>query len=197
MYPVAKRLVDIGGGCLGLLFFSPIIIALSIYIMIVSPGPVFADIPHRVGKDNKRFRMYKFRSMIPNAHQYLLDNPKLYEEYKKNDYKLDNDPRWLPGAKFIRKYSLDELPQFINVIRGEMSLIGPRAYYPFELESQQEKHPEAIPYVKKLLTIKPGVTGPWQVGGLFYPYNRFLLLPVGKKSLPLESLIIIVFVFLP
>jgi lipopolysaccharide/colanic/teichoic acid biosynthesis glycosyltransferase len=164
-YEVVKRIVDLCGSIVGIIVFSPIMIGISIYIMLVSPGPVFADIPLRIGRDGKLFKMYKFRSMIPNAHQYLLDHPELYEEYVHNNYKLTNDPRWLRGAKAMRKYSLDELPQFLNVFRGEMSLVGPRAYYPFELERQQKVHPQAVPYVKKLLTVKPGITGPWQVGG--------------------------------
>jgi len=137
----------------------------ALYIKLVSPGPVFADIPKRVGRNGKKFRMYKFRSMIPNAHKWLLRHPELYEEYKRNSYKLENDPRIIKGGKLMRRMSIDELPQFINVLRGDMSLVGPRAYFPFELRDQQRTFPESRPYVKKLLTVKPGITGPWQVGG--------------------------------
>ncbi len=164
-YQTQKRIVDLVGGFFGVLLFSPLLLFLAVYIFMVSPGPVLADTPKRVGKNNRLFRMYKFRTMILNAHQYLLEHPDLYEEYKNNDYKLDNDPRWIPGAQVIRKFSLDEFPQFFNVLKGEMSLVGPRAYYPFELKSQQEVYPEASPYIKKLLQSKPGLTGPWQVGG--------------------------------
>jgi lipopolysaccharide/colanic/teichoic acid biosynthesis glycosyltransferase len=94
-----------------------------------------------------------------------LRHPELYEEYKRNSYKLENDPRIIRGGKFIRRTSIDELPQFINIFKGEMSLVGPRAYFPFELRDQQIEFPETKPYVEKLLTVKPGVTGPWQVGG--------------------------------
>ncbi len=165
LYDFAKRLLDIVGSVVGLILFSPIMLLAAIYIRLISPGPVFADIPERIGKDSRRFRMYKFRSMIPDAHGYLLRHPKLYEEYKRNSYKLENDPRIIKGGKFIRQTSIDELPQFINILKGDMSLVGPRAYFPFELHDQQIEFPQTRPYVEKLLTIKPGITGPWQVGG--------------------------------
>lgn len=164
-YEIAKRLLDIFGAVVGLVLFSPIMLLTAVYIKLVSPGPVFADIPERIGKDKKKFRMYKFRSMITDAHSYLLCHPKLYEEYKKNSYKLENDPRIIRGGKFIRRTSIDELPQFINILKGDMSLVGPRAYFPFELRDQQIEFPQTKPYVEKLLTVKPGITGPWQVGG--------------------------------
>ena len=164
-YEITKRLIDIVGSIVGLVIFSPVMILTAIYIKIVSPGPVFADIPHRVGKDGKEFRMYKFRSMIPNAHEYLLRHPDLYEEYKRNSYKLPNDPRIIRGGKFMRRFSIDELPQLFNVLKGEMSLVGPRAYFPFELRDQQKTFPESRPFVKELLKVKPGITGPWQVSG--------------------------------
>lgn len=164
-YNIAKRLLDIVGAVVGLIIFSPIMFLTAIYIKLISPGLVFADIPERVGKDAKKFRMYKFRSMIPNAHAYLLQHPELYEEYKRNSYKLENDPRILRGGNFIRRTSIDELPQFINVLKGEMGLVGPRAYFPFELRDQQRVFPESRPYVERLLKVKPGITGPWQVGG--------------------------------
>ena len=164
-YKAAKRLLDIFGSIIGLILLSPVMVVTSIFIKIVSPGPVFADIPERIGKDSIRFKMYKFRSMIPNAHQYLLSHPKLYEKYKKNSYKLDPDPRMIKGGNLLRKSSIDELPQFINVLKGDMSLVGPRSYYPFELEDQQKVFPHTKENIKQLLKVKPGVTGPWQVGG--------------------------------
>lgn len=133
-----------------------------------SKGPVFADVPERVGKNKGRFKMYKFRSMIVNAHHLLRTDPRfktLFSEYKKGSYKLQKDPRITFTGGFIRKHSLDELPQLLNVLRGEMSLVGPRAYYPDELAEQQKKYPKTQPMVKKVLSVKPGITGLWQVSG--------------------------------
>lgn len=166
VYQIIKRTIDIVGGAVGLIVFSPIIVFTAIYIKLVSPeGPVFTDTPKRAAQNGREFKMYKFRTMIPRAHEYMLDHPDLYEKYKNNNYKLDDDPRWLPGAKFIRKYSIDEFPQFINVVTGDMSLIGPRAYYPFELRDQQKVYPETASHIKEVLSVKPGVTGLWQVNG--------------------------------
>ena len=168
MYNFIKRLIDCSGSIIGLLILSPILLLVAIAIKIDSSGPVFADTPMRVGKDGKLFRMYKFRSMISNAHDLLRTDPKfqvLYKEYKKGNYKLYNDPRITPVGKFIRKYSMDELPQMLNVMQGEMSLVGPRAYYPDELEHQQVQYPSSRKYVKIILSGKPGITGIWQVSG--------------------------------
>lgn len=168
IYNFAKRLIDITGSILGLIFLFPILILVALVIKINSKGPVFADTPMRVGKNGRLFKMYKFRSMVANAHELLRNDPKLqalFEEYKKGNYKLYNDPRITNVGKFIRKYSLDELPQLLNVVRGEMSMVGPRAYYPDELENQQIKYPTSRKYVKIILSGKPGITGIWQVSG--------------------------------
>lgn len=150
------------------MIFCPIFIVIAVSIKLDSAGPVFADTPERVGKKGKLFKMYKFRSMVENAHTLLRKDPKLkslYEQYKKNSYKLIDDPRVTVLGKFMRKHSLDELPQLINVLFGDMSLIGPRAYYPDELVNQQRKYPNTRNLVKKVLSIKPGITGYWQVSG--------------------------------
>lgn len=167
-YDFAKRVLDIIMSILLLLLFSPVILFTSIAIRLNSPGPIFADTPDRVGRKGKLFRMYKFRSMFKNAHEVLRNDPyfeRLYEEYKKSGYKLKHDPRITPVGKFIRKFSLDEIPQFINVLRGEMSIVGPRAYYPDELRDQQKKYPHTKDAVKIVLSVKPGITGIWQVSG--------------------------------
>ncbi|MGH7246434.1 MAG: sugar transferase [Candidatus Levyibacteriota bacterium] len=168
LYEWTKRLIDIIFSFVLIILFSPIIFLVAIAIKLNSEGPVFADIPERVGKHGKLFKMYKFRSMVQNAHEILRENPKfadLLYEYKKGSYKLKNDPRITSVGKFIRKYSLDEVPQFINILKGDMSLVGPRAYYPDELREQQKKYPHTQDAVKVVLSIKPGLTGYWQVGG--------------------------------
>jgi len=167
-YLFAKRTMDIISSIFLLVFFSPIIIIIIIAIKLDSEGPILADTPRRVGKNGKLFKMYKFRSMVENAHEILRENPKyssLYDVYKKGSYKLRDDPRITCVGHFIRKHSLDEIPQSLNILRGEMSLVGPRAYYPDELRDQQKKYPHTIDSVKIVLSVKPGVTGFWQVSG--------------------------------
>lgn len=167
-YDVIKRGMDILSSLLLLLLFSPVFVIVAIAIKLESSGPVLADTPERVGKNGKKFKMYKFRSMIQNAHTLLRQDPKyaqLYAEYKKGSYKLKHDPRTTRVGRFIRKHSLDELPQFLNLLHGEMSLVGPRAYYPDELENQQKKYPHTRKAVKVVLSVKPGITGFWQVTG--------------------------------
>ena len=167
-YDLTKRLLDIIGSILGIILFLPFLMFGIIWVKLMSPeGPVFADIPNRSGKGGKDFRMYKFRSMIPGAQQWLEDHPEWKTKYIENNYKLDPDPRWIKGAKFIRKTSIDEMPQVFNILKGEMSLVGPRAYFPFELEEQRERYPEAGKYIDEVLKAKPGLTGPWQVGGRY------------------------------
>src|SRR3989338_418203 len=131
-----KEVFDVCLAILLLVIFSPIAVMVAVIIKLDSPGPILADTPQRVGKDGKLFKMFKFRSMVENAHFLLREDPKLkslYEQYKKNSYKLIKDPRVTVWGRFIRKHSLDEIPQLLNVLNGDMSLIGPRAYYPDEL----------------------------------------------------------------
>lgn len=167
-YSFIKRTMDIVSSVLLLIFFSPVILSIAIAIKLDSKGPILADTPERVGKNGKLFKMYKFRSMVENAHEILRENPKyanLFNAYKKGSYKLKDDPRITRVGHFIRKHSLDEIPQALNILRGEMSLVGPRAYYPDELRDQQKKYPQTISSVKIVLSVKPGVTGFWQVSG--------------------------------
>lgn len=167
-YTIIKRLIDIVGSLVLGLFFLPVCIVTAICIWLDSPGPIFADTPQRVGKDGKLFKLYKFRSMVINAHEKLRKDPqlaKLYGEYKKNSYKLVKDPRVTPVGRFIRKHSIDEIPQFLNVLKGDMSLVGPRPYYPDELVDQQKKYPHTKELVTIVLSAKPGITGYWQVSG--------------------------------
>ncbi|HNP89528.1 MAG: UDP-N-acetylgalactosamine-undecaprenyl-phosphate N-acetylgalactosaminephosphotransferase [Microgenomates group bacterium ADurb.Bin219] len=168
MYAILKRAIDIVGSLVGIIIFFPVCFLFSLAMQIESPGSVFADTPKRIGKDGRLFHLYKLRSMIPNAHRLLHEDKrfrKLLQEYKKSSYKLHEDPRVTRVGKFIRKHSIDELPQFINILKGEMSLVGPRPYYQDELAEQQEKYPETKPLVDEVLKIKPGLTGEWQVSG--------------------------------
>lgn len=165
IYNFLKRAVDIVGATLGLVILSPILFLVAIAIKLDSPGPIMADTPMRAGRSGKLFKIYKFRSMVENAHEILEGNPKLLEEYKRHSYKIFKDPRVTRVGKILRRFSLDELPQFFNILKGEMSLVGPRAYYPYELEEQQKKYPSSRKFVKIILSGKPGVTGLWQVSG--------------------------------
>ena len=167
-YEITKRLIDFIFSVILIILFSPIYIFVAIAIKFDTPGPVFADTPKRVGRKGKTFKMYKFRSMVQNAHTLLREDPhyaKLFNDYKKGSYKLKDDPRVTKVGRLIRKYSLDELPQFFNVLDGQMSIVGPRAYYPDELQDQQKKYPYTKDAVKVVLSVKPGITGFWQVSG--------------------------------
>jgi len=163
-----KRIIDIFSSLILLIIFSPISLLTALAIKIDSRGPIFADVPERIGENGKKFKMYKFRSMIINAHYLLRTDPrfrKLLKEYKKGNYKLRKDPRVTQVGRFIRKHSIDEIPQFLNVLKGEMSLVGPRAYYPDELDNQLKKYSHVKKLLTKVLSIKPGITGLWQVSG--------------------------------
>jgi len=167
-YEIIERLIDIILSIFLLIVFSSIIILIVIAIRLDSKGPILADTPERVGRNGRLFKMHKFRSMVENAHEILRGNPKyskLYDTYKKGSYKLKNDPRITKVGRFIRKHSLDEIPQLLNILKGEMSIVGPRAYYPDELREQQRKYPQTADSVKVVLSVKPGLTGFWQVSG--------------------------------
>jgi len=168
LYELGKRTLDFLFALILIFLFSPLILLVVVLIKLDSDGPVFADTPERVGENGKPFKMFKFRSMVQNAHEILHDNPKyskLFEEYKKGSYKLKDDPRITHIGRFIRKHSVDEIPQLFNILKGEMSLVGPRAYYPDELREQQKKYPYTKEAVKVVLSVKPGLTGFWQVSG--------------------------------
>lgn len=167
-YETVKRVIDLTGATLLLIVFFPVVIGTALAIKITSSGPVLADTPKRVGKGGLLFYPYKFRSMIVNAHQLLRSDPsfrKLYSQYKKSSFKLHKDPRVTKVGKFIRKHSIDEIPQLFNVLKGEMSIVGPRPYYPDELGEQQERYPNTRKLVNEVLSVKPGITGFWQVTG--------------------------------
>lgn len=163
-----KRLIDVVGSLFLLVVLSPILLLTAIAIKSDSPGPVFADIPMRVGKRGKLFKIYKFRSMIPGAQKLLMTDPRLkhlFKQYKENNYKLKDDPRITRVGSFIRRHSIDEFPQLFNVLIGDMSLVGPRPYYEFELKEQTARYPAVKPLLRQVHSVLPGITGFWQVSG--------------------------------
>ena len=161
MEKVAKRGLDIIGGLVGVIFLLPLTFAIYIANRVIGDkGPIFYT-QQRIGKNGKLFKMYKYRSMVVGADEklekYLDANPEAREEF--DTYKkLKNDPRITKVGKFIRKTSLDEFPQFINVLKGDMSLVGPRPYLPREKEDMKYYYPYIV-------ESKPGITGFWQVSG--------------------------------
>jgi exopolysaccharide biosynthesis polyprenyl glycosylphosphotransferase len=156
---VAKRTVDIVGATLGLLLVGPILLLIALWVRRDSPGPaLFGQV--RLGARGRPFRCYKFRSMRQDAEELLQSDPDLYRVYVTNDYKLpvQHDRRITRAGRFLRKTSLDELPQLINVFKGDMSLVGPRPIVPSEIEHYDHHAP-------LFLSLKPGMTGAWAVSG--------------------------------
>ncbi|MGQ4648250.1 sugar transferase [Lyngbya aestuarii] len=164
----AKRVFDVLFSTSVLILFFPVYLILAILIAVSSPGPIFY-VQKRVGKDYKSFGCIKFRTMVEGADEILLDimatSPDMREEFEDN-FKLKQDPRITTIGKFLRLTSLDEFPQFWNVLKGDMSVVGPRPLVPEEL-------PRYGPHMDKVLTIRPGITGLWQVSGRNnIPYNH-------------------------
>lgn len=155
-YLFLKRFMDIFASILGLILLSPILIVVSVLIKLDSKGPVFFS-QKRVGLHGKTFNMYKFRSMVVNAEE-IKDKLKEQNEMSGPMFKMKNDPRITKIGKFIRKTSIDELPQLLNVLKGEMSLVGPRPSLPKEVK-------EFEPWMLERLEVKPGITCYWQVMG--------------------------------
>ena len=151
-----KRQIDVIGAFFGLIIFAPVYLFLALIIKIEDGGPIIYR--RRVlGKEGKEFDAFKMRSMKVNADELLNSNPKLKRSFEKN-YKLINDPRITRVGKFMRKFSLDEFPQFVNVLKGQMSLVGPRMIVKSELQKYGK-------WAEKRLKVKPGITGFWQVNG--------------------------------
>ncbi|WP_371928706.1 sugar transferase [Rossellomorea sp. KS-H15a] len=185
-YSFFKRMMDIVGAIVGLLILIPLFILISIlYLSGESKGPVIFK-QSRIGKNGKEFKIYKFRSMVLNAEEKLKSNKHLYDKYIRNNYKLEpnEDPRITNLGRFLRKTSLDEIPQLINVLKGEMSLVGPRPVVTEELSEYGQR-------VNQFLAVKPGLTGFWQVSGrsnvgypervdleLHYVYNQTLFFDI-------------------
>jgi lipopolysaccharide/colanic/teichoic acid biosynthesis glycosyltransferase len=157
---VGRRLFDLAFATLLFLVASPLFAAVALWIKLSSPGPIFFS-HTRVGRGGSRFQCLKFRTMMDGASlmlDELLDkSPDLRAEFHAT-FKLANDPRITSAGRFLRRTSLDELPQFLNVLRGDMSIVGPRPVVP----SETSRYGAAIPTV---LSIRPGLTGLWQVSG--------------------------------
>lgn len=186
-----KRFFDILIGLFGTIFiFLPSLIIIAIFYQFGrNKGPIFFR-QDRLGKDGKTFKIIKFRSMVVDAEKVLLEDKELYEKYVANSYKLlpEEDPRLTTIGAFIRRTSIDEFPQFVNVLLGDMSFIGPRPILDNEL---QEYTPDQQ---VKFLSVKPGVTGWWQVSGrseVFYPERCELeLYYVDNYSLAMDFKIV-------
>lgn len=153
---VIKRTMDLIGSVCGIVIISPLMLILAALVKISSPGPVIFK-QERVGLHGKPFYMYKFRSMYVNA------DGKLKEMMKDNEqtghaFKIKNDPRITRTGKWIRRFSIDELPQLINIIKGDMSIVGPRPILTFQME-------ECSQYERQRLVVQPGLTCYWQIGG--------------------------------
>jgi len=156
IYLVVKRLIDIIVSIIGIIVLSPVFILTAIAIKIDSKGPVlFRQV--RTGKNGKEFVMLKFRSMVVDAEKLLTKNREL-NEYDGPAFKIKDDPRITRVGKFIRRTSIDELPQLFNVLAGDMSIVGPRPPIPSEVA-------EYTPYQMQRLLIKPGITCLWQISG--------------------------------
>ncbi|MFL7795682.1 sugar transferase [Clostridium chauvoei] len=181
LYEVTKRVIDIVASICGLLLLSPLLIVVAILIKLESKGPIVFS-QKRIGLNGKEFNMYKFRSMVVNAEEL---KKKLAEQNEMSGpmFKMKNDPRITKIGKFIRKTSIDELPQLINILKGEMSLVGPRPILPQEVK-------EFEPWMMKRLEVKPGLTCYWQVSGRnnidFEDWMKLDIKYVNDRSLLLD-----------
>lgn len=155
-YWVAKRALDLVVGSLLLLLLSPIILLAALTVLITTGGnPFFAQ--ERIGRDERRFRMFKLRTMVEGAHE-MRDELLHLNELDGPVFKVRNDPRLHPLGSFLRRTSIDELPNFLNVVRGEMALVGPRPPLPEEVEQYSE-------FARRRLTVPQGITCLWQING--------------------------------
>lgn len=202
LYNIVKRVMDVILSIVLIILFSPIMALTALIIWLTSPGPILVEKNNlhmqRIGKDGRIFRLFKFRSMFVHADTSLKNDPhfkKLYKEYKESSFKLHKDPRVTPFGKFIRKYSIDEMPQLFNVLGGDMSLVGPRPYHADEIEEQQRRYPGTEKFVKETQTVKPGITGYWQVSGRskinFDKRIEMDALYARRKSIAMDLMIIL------
>ena len=181
LYEVSKRALDIIASFLGLIILSPILLIVAILIKLESKGPALFS-QSRIGLSGKQFKMYKFRSMVQNAEE-LKDKLAKQNEMSGPMFKMKDDPRVTKVGKFIRKTSIDELPQLLNVLKGEMSLVGPRPSLPKEVEKFES-------WILRRLDVKPGLTCYWQVSGRnnidFYDWMKLDLKYVDERGFWLD-----------
>lgn len=164
-YQIAKRILDVLVASVLIVAFTPFWILIPILIWLDSGWPILFS-HWRVGKNGTEFKLYKFRSMVHDADDILhKHDAALLEQFKNGDWKIANDPRITKLGKLLRSLTIDEFPQLFNVLKGEMSMVGPRAYVKQELLEQADRYPAAAAHIPHILTVKPGVTGPWQVSG--------------------------------
>ncbi|MBI4091252.1 sugar transferase [candidate division WWE3 bacterium] len=156
--------MDLTVSVAALALFSPVAVIIMILIFLEDGAfPIYLQ--PRVGQRRKIFSFYKFRSMVKNADELLFSDPALLRRLRSGNHKLKDDPRITRVGRFIRKYSLDEFPQFINVLKGEMSFVGPRPFRPDELEKYETENGAVKAKLDRILSVKPGITGLWQTGG--------------------------------
>jgi exopolysaccharide production protein ExoY len=166
---VVNRLIDIIVAIFFLLLLCPLMILVAIAIKLEDGSCIFADIPKRVGLNGKQFFMFKFRSMAVNSHEEIQNDMK-FKKLKKNWDKqeklsINNDPRITSIGKLIRRTDIDETPQFLNVLLGDMSIVGPRPFNKQQLDKYLQRSKENAKSYKTISTVKPGITGLWQVSG--------------------------------
>ena len=186
LYEISKRGMDIIGSLVGIVLLMPLYIIVAIWIKVDSKGPVMFS-QERVGLDGKKFYMYKFRSMVVNAED-LKEKLKTQNERKGPMFKIKEDPRVTKIGKFIRKTSIDELPQLINILKGEMSIVGPRPSLPKEVKQFDD-------WMMERLDVKPGLTCYWQVEGRddipFIEWMKLDIKYVKERSLGLDIKLIL------
>jgi len=156
-YKIRKRFFDFISSLIAIVVFSPLFLILGVMVKVDSPGPVFFG-HTRLGKHGTKIKVYKFRTMVTNAEEILKNLPADMKREFEENFKFENDPRITKLGAFLRKSSLDELPQLLNILIGNMSVVGPRPI----VEKEIEKY--GI-YGDKLLSVKPGLTGNWQASG--------------------------------
>ena len=186
LYENIKRFIDISGALVGLICLSPIMMIVSILIKLESTGEVIFK-QKRVGLNGEEFYIYKFRSMVENAEE-LKDSLQKQNEMSGPMFKIRKDPRVTKVGKIIRKTSIDELPQLVNILKGDMSLVGPRPSLPKEVESFE-------PWMKERLRVRPGLTCYWQVSGRnnidFHEWMKSDIKYVRERNIKLDIKLIV------